>query len=124
MAWVAGALSGVFGGIVGNQGGIRSAAMFGFDLKAQEFVATSTAIALAVDCARMPVYVMVQWKDILHIWLLIVLGAIGVLIGTELGVLLLGRIPENSFKRTVSGMIMLIGIFVLVQTFLYKIRGA
>ena len=54
-AWIAGALSGVFGGLVGNQGGIRSAAMFGFDLKGKEFVATATGIALAVDCARMPV---------------------------------------------------------------------
>ena len=28
--WIAGALSGIFGGLVGNQGGIRSAALMGF----------------------------------------------------------------------------------------------
>lgn len=59
------------GGLVGNQGGIRWAAMFGFELKGKEFVATSTGIALAVDCARMPVYCLVQWRDILNIWPLI-----------------------------------------------------
>jgi uncharacterized membrane protein YfcA len=32
-AWIAGALSGVFGGLVGNQGGIRSAALLGFNLQ-------------------------------------------------------------------------------------------
>jgi len=115
MAWMAGALSGVFGGLVGNQGGIRSAAMFGFDLKGKEFVATATGIALAVDCARMPVYLIVQWKDILNIWPLIVVASIGVLIGTEAGVWTLGRIPEALFKRIVSGIILLIGIFVLIH---------
>jgi uncharacterized membrane protein YfcA len=32
-AWFAGAASGIFGGLVGNQGGIRSAALLGFDLE-------------------------------------------------------------------------------------------
>jgi uncharacterized membrane protein YfcA len=115
MAWFAGALSGICGGLVGNQGGIRSAAMFGFDLKPQEFVATATGIALAVDCARMPVYFVTQWKDILSIWPIIALGSIGVLIGTELGILLLGRFSENVFKKIVSGMVLMIGVCVLLH---------
>ncbi len=60
-AWIAGALSGMFGGLVGNQGGIRSAALLGFDLKRDEFVATATAIALLVDVFRMPVYAATQF---------------------------------------------------------------
>src|SRR5690242_10236743 len=47
-AWIAGALSGAFGGLVGNQGSIRSAAMLGFDVPRTSFVATATAIALFV----------------------------------------------------------------------------
>ncbi len=113
-AWIVGALSGAFGGLVGNQGGIRSAAMFGFDLKGKEFVATATGIALGVDCARMPVYFLTQWKDIVGIWPWLLLGAIGVLIGTELGILVLGKLPEKLFKRIVSGIILLVGIFVLI----------
>jgi uncharacterized membrane protein YfcA len=54
-AWVAGAASGAFGGLVGNQGGIRSAALQGFGLPKEAFVATATAIALIVDAVRMPV---------------------------------------------------------------------
>jgi uncharacterized membrane protein YfcA len=114
-AWMAGALSGVFGGLVGNQGGIRSAAMFGFDLRGKEFVATATGIALAVDCARMPVYFFIQWKDILSIWPLIVFASAGVLIGTEIGIWTLGKIPEALFKRIVSVIILLIAIFVLIH---------
>jgi len=115
IAWIAGALSGIFGGLVGNQGGIRSAAMFGFELQGKEFVATATGIALAVDCARMPVYCITQWSNILKIWPWILLGSIGVLIGTEIGILLIGKIPERVFKKIVSGMILIIGVFVLLN---------
>jgi uncharacterized protein len=41
VAWVAGALSGLLGGLVGNQGGIRSAALLGFDLSKEKFVGTA-----------------------------------------------------------------------------------
>lgn len=44
-AWIAGALSGLLGGLVGNQRGIRSAALLGFQLERRAFVATATAIA-------------------------------------------------------------------------------
>ena len=63
VAWIAGAVSGAFGGLVGNQGGIRSAALLGFDLDRQAFVATATAIGLVVDAARMPVYLATAGAD-------------------------------------------------------------
>jgi uncharacterized membrane protein YfcA len=114
-AWIAGALSGIFGGLVGNQGGIRSAAMFGFDLKGKEFVATATGIALAVDVARLPVYMINQWQDMLSVWPLIAIGSVGVLIGTEIGVWMLGKIPETIFKKVVSFVILIIGVIVLIS---------
>lgn len=43
MAWGAGAMSGVLGGLVGRQGGIRSAARLGFDVPKQACVAAATA---------------------------------------------------------------------------------
>ncbi len=115
LAWVAGALSGLFGGLVGNQGGIRSAALFGFDLKGIEFVATATGIALAVDLVRMPVYLVTQGKQILNIWPLIGVVSIGVLIGTEAGVWMFRKIPEVLFKKIVSAIILFIGFFVLLH---------
>jgi len=63
-AWAAGMLSGLFGGLVGNQGGIRSAALMGFDLSKESFVATATAVALVVDGARMPVYVWTEGRSL------------------------------------------------------------
>src|SRR5687768_16133793 len=55
-AWIAGGVSGLLGGLVGNQGGIRSAALLGLDLQKTAFVATTTAVGLIVDGARVPVY--------------------------------------------------------------------
>ena len=49
--------SGFFGGLAGNQGGLRAAALTAFPLSPLAFVATSTATGLLVDAARTPVYV-------------------------------------------------------------------
>lgn len=68
LAWVAGGISGFLGGLVGNQGGIRSAAMLGFEIPRHEFVATATAIALFVDAARVPVYVSNEHQQMAAVW--------------------------------------------------------
>src|SRR5919197_1453640 len=92
-AWLAGALSGVLGGLVGNQGGIRAAAMLGFGVPKEAFVPPATAIALFVDLARLPVYLAVQWREIARIWPLVAIATAGVVIGTAFGTRLLGRLP-------------------------------
>jgi uncharacterized membrane protein YfcA len=112
-AWVAGFLSGVLGGLVGNQGGIRSAAMLGFSVPKESFVATATAAALAVDLARMPIYVANEYRGIASIWPLVVVATLGALVGTLLGVRLLSWIPDAVFKRLVSLLILALGLFML-----------
>jgi len=110
-AWIAGAASGVFGGLVGNQGGIRSAALLGFTLERDAFVATATAIALLVDGARMPVYVVVERQQVAKLVLQLVIATIGVIAGTIIGTRVLRRIPERVFKRTVAILVLLLGIY-------------
>lgn len=114
-AWAAGALSGAFGGLVGNQGGIRSAAMLGMRVSKESFVATATAIALIVDGARMPVYAVMQWRQALEIWPMILLAIIGVVIGTLAGERILRQIPEPVFRRLVGVIILTLGIFLFVH---------
>jgi hypothetical protein len=118
-AWMAGALSGAFGGLVGNQGGIRSAAMLGMRVSKESFVATATAIALVVDLARMPVYAVVQGKEVLGIWPVLLLAIIGVVLGTLAGERVLRKIPEPLFRRIVSLIILTLG----VALFLYPGKG-
>jgi uncharacterized membrane protein YfcA len=114
-AWLAGAASGGFGGLVGNQGGIRSAALLGFRLPKEAFVATATAIALIVDAVRMPVYFAVQWKELVDDWLLIGLAIVGVVVGTLTGEKVLRRIPELVFRRIVAALILALGVVMFVE---------
>ncbi len=114
-AWLAGAASGVFGGLVGNQGGIRSAALLGFDIDKESFVATATAIALLVDAARMPVYFAAEFHQMAQVWLYLVLGTMGVIVGTIVGQRVLIKIPTKRFRRIVAVIILVLGIALVLR---------
>lgn len=113
-AWVAGAFSGVLGGLVGNQGGIRSAAMLGFGVPNESFVATATLIGLVVDMARLPVYLATQWSEIARVWPLVLTATGGVVIGTALGTWTLGRLPERTFRHMVAVLLVALGLYMAV----------
>ena len=110
-AWVAGAVSGMFGGLFCNQGGIRSAAMLGFDVPKQSFVATATAIGLFVDAARLPVYLFMQWREIVAIWPLVLVASLGVVAGTAMGSHALNRIPQRAFRKIIAIVLLALGVY-------------
>jgi uncharacterized membrane protein YfcA len=116
VAWLAGGLSGALGGLVGNQGGIRSAALLAFDLNKNAFIATATAIGMCVDGARMPVYFASQSKELASVWPLIAWASAGVVAGTFLGMGCLDKISERVFKRVVSAVILALGLWMLHQS--------
>jgi uncharacterized protein len=113
--WIAGILSGVFGGLVGNQGGIRSAALLGFDVDRNAFVATATAIGLIVDGFRMPVYAFTEWNQLSSSWRFAATAAAGVVVGTIAGKSVLGKIPERAFRSIVAVIILALGIWMFVH---------
>jgi uncharacterized membrane protein YfcA len=113
-AWFAGALSGMLGGLVGNQGGIRSAALLGFDLPKQKFVGTATAIGLFVDGARTPVYLATQHDAMLAMWPSIALATFGVVVGTVVGSRALRWIPEVWFRRVLALVLAILGAAMLL----------
>jgi uncharacterized membrane protein YfcA len=115
MAWVAGAVSGLFGGLVGNQGGIRSAALTGFDVPKEAFVATAAAMGLVVDAARMPVYFATELRPGGPGWLLAVFATAGVILGTLGGARWLRRMPQRLFRPVVSTLILALGIYMLTR---------
>jgi uncharacterized membrane protein YfcA len=104
-----GGLSGLFGGLVGNQGGIRAAALLGFQLSPRQIVATATASALLVDAARIPIYVLSAGDVIVHAAPLGLVASIGVTLGTFLGVPVLTRIPEATYRRLLGGLLVVLG---------------
>ena len=109
LAWIAGGVSGLLGGLVGNQGGIRSGALVGFHLKRDAFVATATAIGLVVDAARMPVYFATEREAVLAIWPSVLIATATVVIGTLVGRRVLSRIPETWFHRIVAIVLFVLG---------------
>lgn len=114
LVWVLGALSGFFGGMVGNQGGLRAAALSTFGLSPAGFVATSTAVGILVDLARTPIYLSGPEQALSGFWTLVAAAAAGVLAGTLLGERLLLGLSRQRFRLLVSGAIGVLGLWFLL----------
>ena len=59
---VLGLLSGLFGGLAGNQGGLRAAAMLSLSLSPVRYVATATATAMLVDIVADTDLRLARWR--------------------------------------------------------------
>jgi uncharacterized membrane protein YfcA len=111
----AGALSGLLGGLVGNQGGIRSAGLLGFEMPKESFVATATAIGLLVDGARMPVYLATEGREMFQLAVPMSIAIAGVVFGTVAGARVMRRVPERWFRRLVALVLAALGLAMLWQ---------
>jgi uncharacterized membrane protein YfcA len=109
--WIAGILSGALGGLVGNQGGIRSAALLGYDLSPAAFVATATAAGVIVDAARMPVYIVAERSRLFQETQVIAIAVASVVAGTLIGQRLLRGLPESRFRKVVALLVLLLGLY-------------
>jgi uncharacterized membrane protein YfcA len=112
-----GVLSGFFGGLAGNQGGMRAAALSAFHLAPLTFVATSTATGVLVDAARAPVYLWHAGTTLLALAVPIAIATIGVVIGTIAGEKVLLSLSRDRFRVIVSALIGLLGVWLLARVF-------
>jgi hypothetical protein len=108
-----GLVSGFFGGVVGNQGGLRAAALLALGLAPAAFVATSTMTGLLVDVVRAPIYLWRAGEDLMALWPLVVVATAGSIIGTLLGERLLFGLSPERFRQLVAGLIGVVGIWLL-----------
>ncbi|MGH2811510.1 MAG: TSUP family transporter [Actinomycetota bacterium] len=115
LAWIGGLVAGLLGGVVGHQGGIRSAALLGAGVDRKAFVATSTAVAVIVDAVRTPVYLIQEGPRLVLLAFPISIAIVTVALGTILGLGILSRMPERLFRAVVSALILLLGIYVLIR---------
>jgi uncharacterized membrane protein YfcA len=106
--------SGFFGGVAGNQGGLRAAALTAFGLSPAAFVATATATGLLVDAARTPVYLWGGTQALLRIWPVVGLAVVGVVIGTLLGERVLLGLSARRFGQLVGSAVGLLGAWLLL----------
>ena len=114
LAVLAGLLSATFGGLVGNQGGIRSASLLHFGLSREAMLATATGIGLVVDLARIPVYLASGGAEIVAHWEFVVVAAAGAVIGTLIGTPMVRRVPEIAFRRVVFSLVAVLGVALVI----------
>ena len=93
--------SGLFGGVAGNQGGLRAAALLAFALSPIAFVATSTATGLLVDAARLPVYLWRSAAELQRVATPIAVASVGVIVGTLAGERVLLGLSVDRFRVVV-----------------------
>jgi len=113
VVWLLGLSSGFFGGIAGNQGGLRAAALSTFRLAPIVFVATATASGLMVDLARVPIYLWRAGDELLALATPIGIACAGVLAGTVAGERILLGLSPQTFRFAISGAIGLLGLWLL-----------
>lgn len=112
-AWPLGLLSGFFGGIIGNQGGLRAGALLNLGLAPAAFVATSTMTGVVVDIVRTPVYLSRAGSAVLSAWPIVATATLGTLAGTLLGERVLLGMPPERFRRIVAILVGLLGAWIL-----------
>jgi len=80
----------------------------------ESFVATATAVGLFVDGARLPVYLATQGREIAGLWHLLLIATVGVVIGTAVGTRILGRLPQQTFRRAVAVLLIGLGVYMVL----------
>lgn len=89
--------------------------MLGFDVPRHAFVATSTAIGLVVDAARVPIYLAAQGAAIANLWPPLAVATLGGILGTLGGERILRRVPERIYRKLVSALLIALGAFVALR---------
>ena len=114
LASVVGALSGIFGGLVGNQGGLRAAGLSAFNLEPRAFLATGTAVALLIDIGRTPFYLARGGPELLGLWRPIVVATAGCVVGTIAGERIFLRLSRELYRRVVGIAVLALGVWLLI----------
>lgn len=109
-----GSIAGFLAGFIGTGGAIRGLSLAAYDLEKNLFVGTSAAIDMGVDFSRSIIYWQngfVEKEDYLLLLILLVVS----ILGSYIGKLLLNKIPQETFRRIVLVLILLIGIVMMVR---------
>ena len=116
---IGGSLSGLTAGLLGTGGAIRGLTMAAFNLEKSVFIATSAFIDFMIDFSRTIVYYQngyIGSEEIKYVPFLFVIGLVGTFIGKKI----LNYIPQSKFKRISLVLILVIGVFTLVNYYVLQ----
>ncbi|GAB4342544.1 MAG: sulfite exporter TauE/SafE family protein [Candidatus Abyssubacteria bacterium] len=107
---IGGFASGLLGGLIGNQGAIRSAYLLNYQITKEQFIATATVIASVIDLTRIPLYLVSYHEQLLTRWTDIVPVLAVAYCGTLVGTQLLKFVDLGTFKKGVAACVVLLGV--------------
>ncbi|MBW2939133.1 sulfite exporter TauE/SafE family protein [Aureisphaera sp. CAU 1614] len=116
---IGGSLSGLTAGLLGTGGAIRGLTMAAFNLEKSVFIATSAFIDFMIDFSRTIVYYQngyIGSEEIKYVPFLFVIGLVGTFIGKKI----LNYIPQSKFKRISLVLILVIGVFTLLNYYVLQ----
>jgi len=108
-----GAASGFLAGLIGMGGAIRGVFLMAFGLPKSVYVGTSAAIALVIDCTRVPTYILTGAVGEKSGFLLIPFLVISAYFGVKTGKKYLDQIDQDTFRKIVFVALSLVAIKLL-----------
>lgn len=106
--YIGGFLSGLVGGLIGNQGAIRSLYLLKYGLQKEELIVSSALIAVIIDSTRIPVYAYTNFHYLQENIVLLSFIVLAAIFGTVVGSKILPKVSNDLFKK-----IILVGVFLL-----------
>lgn len=113
-ALVGGSISGLMAGLAGTGGALRGITLAAFDLEKLAFVSTSAWIDMGVDLSRSAVYAS---QGFITSAVLVYLPAMAVasFAGSWIGKRALAKIPQETFKKVVLSLVVVMGLITIAQ---------
>lgn len=105
---------GILGPLVGATGPFIAPFFIRSDFTKEQIVATKSSVQVVGHLVKLPTFFYLGFNYFEHINLIVVLTA-GALLGTHLGVKILGKIQDKSFRYIFKGALLLAGIRVLYK---------
>ena len=112
-AVVGGSLSGFLAGLIGLGGAIRGAFLTAFNLPKEVYVATSAMIAVVIDTARVPTYLLTRAVQDSTYYVILPFLCVMAYFGVKTGKVLLQKINQETFRRIVSVALFAVGVKIL-----------
>lgn len=114
-AGAGGALSGLFAGIFGVGGAVRSAFLSAFNLPKTTYIATVGAIAFAIDITRIGTYIANgTWLSERFVWALTLFIPVS-LAGAWVAKKIVNRIPQKQFRIVIAVFLLVAGITYIIS---------
>ncbi len=112
-ALLGGSLSGLLAGLIGLGGAIRGAFLVAFNFPKEIYVATSAMIAVVIDLTRIPTYLLTKAVEESTYFIIIPFLLLSAYFGVRTGKVLLQRIDQETFRRIVAAVLLVLGIKIL-----------